>query len=139
MNKVKKSQAQLNEVFKKYAAEYAYLYGSQVTGNTNKESDFDFAVMLSNELSDEQRFKVRLKLMSEISRILKTDAIDLIILNDVHSIFLKFVVIKEGLLIFDQCPSERIDFELKTMNEYYDFKPFIVAYNKAYIQRQIAN
>jgi hypothetical protein len=33
--------------------------------------------------------------------------------------------------------SQSVDFELRTMQEYYDFQPFLEAYNKAYIQRSL--
>lgn len=137
MDKVKENLPRLEAVFEKYAVKFAYLFGSRATGHVNRESDYDFAVMLPDDLDAKNRFEIRLKLMSEIMKILKTDAVDLNVLNDTHSIFFKFVIIKEGLLIHNADPGARLDFELKTMNDYYDYKPFLKAYNKAYIERRL--
>ncbi len=72
--------------------------------------------------------------MSETEKVLKKET-EVIILNDINSVFFKFVIVKEGKVIFKRDRSKRIDFELKTMQEYYDFQPFIKEYNEAYIQR----
>jgi len=39
--------------------------------------------------------------------------------------------------VLERDHAQRIDFELKTMQEYYDFRPFIKEYNEAYLQRSL--
>ena len=138
MKRVKKNQVKLKKTFLKYEVEFAYLFGSRAAGNENKESDFDFAVMLPDGFSDRKIFDIRLKLMSEIMRILKTDAVDLVVLNEIKSVLMKFSIVREGVLIFSRDPGKKTDFELRVISEYYDFKPFINAYNKAYVKSRIA-
>ncbi len=115
---------------------FVYLFGSQVTGKINFESDIDVAVFL-----DEKRvsdiFKKRLLLIGKLEGILKTTT-EVVILNEIKSIFFKFVIIKEGKVIFERDQGKRKDFEFRTMQEYYDYEPFLKEYNKSYIKRELA-
>jgi len=114
---------------------FGYLFGSATQGKTNFESDIDLAVYLDEKKSGDF-FKKRLFLIEEVQSILKKPT-EVIILNEIKSIFFKFVIIKEGKVIFERDRAKRIDFELKTMQEYYDFQPFIKEYNKAYLRRSL--
>lgn len=138
MNLTQSQLKTLKTAFRKNGAVFAYLFGSQATGKANSRSDFDFAVMLSKEAKKNKRFDIRLKLISEISRILKNDKIEVIVLNDTRSLFFKFVIAKEGKLVFEKDHSVRVDFELKAMNEYYDYDSFLNSYNQAYLKRELA-
>lgn len=115
---------------------FAYVFGSQVSGRANFESDIDVAVFL-----DEKRvkdvFKKRLHLIEELQAKLKKNT-EVVILNEIRSIFFKFVIIKEGMLVFEGDHSQRVDFELKTMQEYYDYQPFLKEYDKAYLKRELS-
>jgi hypothetical protein len=106
---------------------FCYLFGSRVAGNTNSESDVDLGVLLDKEKVGDL-FEKRLELINKISRELKTPA-DVVILNEA-SPFLKFVVLKEGEPVLERSKSEKIDFELKSFNEYFDFKPVLEKYNQ---------
>ena len=63
---------------------------------------------------------------------------EVVVLNEIKLIFFKFVIIKEGRVVFERDHSQRVDFELKTMQDYYDYEPFLDAYNKAYLERELA-
>jgi hypothetical protein len=76
-------------------------------------------------------------MISELSKIFKKET-EVVVLNDTKSILFKFVIIKEGELIYMKNHAERLMFELKTMNDYYDFTPFIEKYNEAYLKRELA-
>jgi len=101
---------------------FGYLFGSMASGKTNLESDIDLAFYLE-EKEVKNFFKKRLFLIEKIQSLLKK-RVEVIILNEVRSIFFKFVIIKEGKIILERDHAQRIDFELKTMQEYYDFRPF---------------
>jgi len=98
---------------------FAYLFGSQATGHTNTNSDVDVAVYI-NEECQEKFFDIRLKLMEEINRATKKEA-DVIILNTAPP-FLRFVIIEEGKILINRDLSKEIDFKLKAMSEYFDYK-----------------
>jgi len=114
---------------------FGYLFGSMAFGRTNFESDIDLAFYLE-EKEVKDFFKKRLFLIEKIQSFLKK-RVEVIILNEVRSVFFKFVIIKEGEIILERDHAQRIDFELKTMQEYYDFRPFIKEYNEAYLQRSL--
>lgn len=107
---------------------FCYLFGSFSYQNFNTESDIDIAVFL-DEKKIKNFFQKRLELIAKLSRLLKKET-DVIILNDQHSLFFKYVILKEGKLIFERNPEKRIDFELKTLNEYFDFKPYLEMYRR---------
>ena len=129
-------QNKLNPLFKQEKSIiFAYLFGSTAQGKTNFDSDVDLAVYLNDkEISD--MFKKRLFFIEKIQSLLKKTA-DVIVLNEINSIFLKFIIIKEGRLLLERDHGARLDFELKTMQEYYDFQPFMEEYNKTYLQRSL--
>jgi len=114
---------------------FVYLYGSVAQGRGNYESDVDLAVYL-DEKKVADFFKKRLFLIENVQSILRKTT-EVVILNELSSILLKFVIIKEGKVIFERDRGERVDFELKVMQEYYDFQPFIEEYNKAYLERSL--
>ena len=114
---------------------FGYFFGSMALGKANLESDIDLAFYLE-EKEVKDFFKKRLFLIEKIQSLLKK-RVEVIILNEVRSIFFKFVIIKEGKIILERDHAQRIDFELKTMQEYYDFRPFIKEYNEAYLQRSL--
>lgn len=105
---------------------FCYLFGSFAMENFISKSDVDLAVFL-----DEKRckdfFDKRLELISQLSKILKKE-VDVIVLNDTRSPFFKYVILKEGKLIFERDEEKRIDFELETLNQYFDFKPTLEKY-----------
>ena len=106
---------------------FCYLFGSQTTKNTVSDSDVDLAVFFEkNQVND--FFERRLELIGELSKLLGKEA-DVVVLNTAPP-FLRYVVLKEGKLIFERDKGKRIDFELKSLNEYFDFKPILEKYHQ---------
>lgn len=132
----KKKIKKLAGVFRKNNVTFAYLFGSRATGNAIESSDFDFAVMFSEKTSSAGRFAARCKIISELANILGNEKVEVVALNDAKSILFKFIIIKDGILIYESNGLNRVLFELKTTNEYYDFSPFIEKYNEAYLERE---
>jgi predicted nucleotidyltransferase len=102
---------------------FCYLFGSQTTKNVLQKSDIDLAIYLDK---DKNFFKKRLELINKLSISLKTET-DIVILNTTP-VVLKYVILKEGKLIFERNQEKRVNFELKSFNEYYDFKPILKRY-----------
>ncbi len=127
----------LRAIFKKNGVLFAYLFGSQIGGEyANKSSDVDIAVMLPVKMSKEERFGLRLRLAGEISKVLKKEA-DIIILNDTKSLFFKYVIVKEGEIIYEKSAVEPAEFESLILGLYFDFRPFLEEYDKLYVQRNL--
>lgn len=110
----------LESVFKQYPqVKLVYFFGSKATGKAGPLSDYDFAVLLDEE-GAQKRFKIRIEILIKLSEVLKTDDIDLIVLNDAKSPELKFSIIKDGKIIYEKEPY-KILLEPKILNEYFDF------------------
>jgi predicted nucleotidyltransferase len=110
-----------------------YVFGSASTGNIKPLSDLDFAVLLTSTLPKKQRFDVPLSLLGDLNLALKTDEIDLILLNDVPA-RIAYSIIKEGRLLLCQYEKELIDFSEDTVRRYLDFKFFLDDFNDTFTE-----
>lgn len=97
----------------------AYFFGSKANGTDGPLSDYDFAVYVT-EKERKKRFELKLNLMAKLSQELETDAVDVIVLNDVESSELKYGIVHEGILIYEIEPYHVL-VEPKILNEYFDF------------------
>ncbi|MBX6422340.1 nucleotidyltransferase domain-containing protein [Thermosulfurimonas sp. F29] len=96
---------------------FAYLFGSRAEGKAGPLSDVDIAVYL--EPYTHSRF---LELYAALSRALKLDHLDLLVLNRTHNLILLEEIIRHGLLLFERDPDLRMDFELETLHLALDFR-----------------
>ncbi|MBU3942862.1 nucleotidyltransferase domain-containing protein [Patescibacteria group bacterium] len=96
-----------------------YLFGSRATGKIGPMSDYDFAVYL-DEKDSKKRFEIRLELISKVCGILKTDDVDLVILNDIKSPLLKYNIICGGKVILEKKPF-KVLLEPQVLSEFFDF------------------
>lgn len=117
----------LKDIFKGFPeVKLVYLFGSKATGKTGPLSDYDFAFYL-DEKDKKRMFEIKFNLMDKISRLLKTDKVDIIILNITESPELKYNIIKEGKVIYEKEPF-KILLEPKILNEYFDFRNLLLKY-----------
>lgn len=100
---------------------FAYLFGSEAKNEAGKLSDIDIAVYLNERLSEYERFDIRLELIGEVGSLLKTNRIDLLILNDVP-LSLSFRIVRGGRIIYCRDELKRIRFEARIMSIYFDRK-----------------
>ena len=125
MNEIQKEK--LGEVFQSCPQiKLVYLFGSQARGETGPLSDYDFAIYF-DEKNSKKMFDIKLELMGQLSTILRTDGIDIAILNLSEMPEFKFNVIKEGELIYEEEPFRAI-VEPMILNEYFDFKILLSKY-----------
>ncbi len=110
----------LVSVFQLYPqVKLVYFFGSRARGKEGPMSDYDFAVYL-DEKDAKSRFETRLSLMSKLSQRIGTDKIDVVVLNDTESPELRYAIIKEGKLIYEEEPY-KVFVEPRILNEYFDF------------------
>ncbi len=100
--------------------ELAYLFGSRVSGDVGPLSDYDIAIY-TQDMSVEDLTDLRLQLAGELSRLLSTDAIDLVVLNNSDVPALNYSIIVGGKLLFDRS-NIRMLVEPKILNEYFDLQ-----------------
>ena len=119
----------LKKLFKSYSSiKLAYLFGSMARGEDGPLSDYDFAVYFDDDLDKKKMFDIKLILMGELSRLLKTNKLDVVVLNMTESPEIKYNIIKEGKLIYEGEPFKVI-VEPRILNEYFDFRSSLLKYN----------
>ncbi len=136
--KIKSSQQKkIEKLFEKRKIIFAYLFGSQADGTAVESSDVDIAVMFADKVDEDERFKNRLRLITELSSVFNGKKVKVVSLNDTRDILFKFAIVQPGKILFKKDYDALLDFDLKTTNEYYDFKPFLEMYNKVYTDREL--
>lgn len=133
MDITRENRKQLDQILKSEPVELAYVFGSIITKDVARDSDVDIAVLLANNLTKEKRFQTRLGLATKLARLFKKD-VDVVVINDVKSLFFKYVIIKEGRLIYQTEEVSRLDFESNLFGLYFDFQPFLDSYNRHYVE-----
>lgn len=111
----------------------AYLFGSTVRGESNCLSDIDIAVLLDATLLQKESFDLQLELISELTGFLKTDNIDLVVLND-SPLLLTYNIIRYGIILKSNEPL-RVKFETKIMSRYLDERYHIERHAKESLKR----
>ena len=96
-----------------------YLFGSRAGGRGGLRSDVDLAVVLRKELDADARWRKRLALLSDACQRLGTDAVDLVILEDVPAP-LGHRVLKWGRLLRDALPQRRAQVTEHILRRYLD-------------------
>lgn len=94
---------------------FAYLFGGLAKQKPNPLSDVDIAVYVKNAKKLNY-----LKLFSEITDILGTDEVDLVILNDA-SISLAGRILQNKKVLVDKQPFLRHEYESLTLRKFFDF------------------
>ncbi|MEW5907669.1 MAG: nucleotidyltransferase domain-containing protein [Patescibacteria group bacterium] len=118
----------LKKIFKFYPQiKLVYLFGSRAKGKTGPLSDYDFAFYI-DEKDKKKVFELKFKLMDEITNELKTDKVDIIMLDTTEGPEIKYNIIKEGKLIYGKEPY-KILIEPKIFNEYFDFISILKRHN----------
>jgi len=124
LTKLKKLFTRFDEI------KLVYLFGSRANkASVTPMSDYDFAIYLNEKTDLENEKEVILELISEISLILKTNNVDVVLLNKAVSPLLKFNILKEGVLLYEKKPYKLL-IEPRIYNEYFDFKIFSSGFNQ---------
>ena len=110
-------------VFERYRANvvFAYLFGSGARGEVSPLSDIDIAIYLAEE-NRSSFFDIKLSLHADVSRALKRNDVDLVVLNTIRNEMFTADVIRNGVVIFDRDTAVREDYEVKRLHESIDFK-----------------
>lgn len=121
--------------FKKILKEYfqnhteigvAYIFGSVAQGKTSALSDIDIAIITDSQQVKEKtyRYGYKAEILSDLIKLLKSNNVDLVILNEANTL-IKHRVLYFGKLIYSKNERKRIEFQIDTINKYNDFKQLI--------------
>mgnify|MGYP006311735185 CR=1 FL=1 len=111
-----------------------YAFGSLAEGNLKPLSDLDFAVLLSSSLNKSARFDKSIDLIGVFNQTLKSDEVDLVIMND-DPIRFAFHILRTGKLLFCRDRGKLTDFIEKTTKRYLEFKPIRDRFDHTYVER----
>lgn len=100
-----------------------YLFGSQVTGKTGPQSDYDLGVLVDREGDTAAR---RAACEHELSILLGTERLDVVWLSQAP-VELAFAVISQGRLLYERDVATRVEYEAQVMSRYCDYLPVLRA------------
>lgn len=100
-----------------------YLFGSAAQGKAHQLSDIDVAILFVDTLSLDDVFSRTIAIGTHLESLFSVP-IDVVALNRAP-IFLRFQVIRSGELLLERDRTQRCIFHMRTMNAYFDFKPFL--------------
>jgi uncharacterized protein len=96
---------------------FAYLFGGLARGRQTPLSDVDIAVYFSEDVDIKN---TKIKLLEQLTEILRTDEIDLVALNKAP-LSLKMNILKNNKLLVDKYPKKRHIHQSLTMRKYFDY------------------
>lgn len=118
----------INKIFEAYPEiKLGYFFGSKANNNSGPLSDYDFAVYLHGARKQKMT-DIKLELIDKLSRALKSDKIDVVVLNTTESPEIKYNIIKGGKLVYEKKPF-KVLVEPRILNEYFDFRLSLSKYN----------
>ena len=99
-----------------------YLFGSRAEGRAGPRSDVDLAVVLCETTTPDARWRKRLALIGDASQRLRTDAVDVVVLENAP-IVLAHRILSRGRLIGEADPHRRTAVAEQVMRRYLDEAP----------------
>jgi hypothetical protein len=94
---------------------FAYLFGSHARSAAGVLSDIDVAVYLDK---GEDVFRCRLRLTETIMKAIKSEDVDVVVLNNATPL-LRYEAVKNGIVIKEDV-EKRHQFEVETLRDYLD-------------------
>lgn len=132
-------------LFKEMGVQTIYLFGSQVTGEENSLSDFDFGVLLKEKPGAKARLKVYSEMYEIITEALPKEYLERRFELREHEFDLVFLqcappnlqlkAFQEGLVLYDQDTKARLSYEEHILDRVADFQYFMKLQEKALFQR----
>ncbi len=127
---IKFNKKELKIIAEKYSLSDIYFFGSQISGDTHPESDFDIGIIFEKGLpKKERKGKIYGNIFSELTTCFGGKKIDLVFVEEVPLHF-QFRIISEGELIYTKNLENSFNFKEKIINHYRDYKFFIDEYFK---------
>jgi len=108
------------------SVDLVYLFGSQATGRVGPMSDYDVGALIDREQVGQasERDQIRAQLAHDLAAALRTDRIDVVILNDAP-IELQYAVIAQRQPLHQRDIATRVEYEAHVMSAYGDYLPVL--------------
>ncbi len=106
------------------AIRFILLMGSQATEKKGPMSDIDIAVYVNPELYASDNLNIQLTFGTLLSKRLKRDDIDIVVLNDATP-SMRYSALKNGIILYMTDEGEYEDYLVRALAEYYDNSYFL--------------
>ena len=123
----------MDQAFATAGVRFAYLFGSRATGHHRPTSDADIAIMPGQPLD----LLAEAGLADQLAQALQVPAVDLVDLQRAP-LQLRGRVLAEGRLLYSADEPGRVEFEVRTRSEYFDFLPTQRAHRDHFLRRVAA-
>lgn len=104
---------------------FSYFFGSRAQGKAGSRSDWDIAVYIADAALERNPVWQKIKIEDEISLALKTDNIQVVILNAIDAPLFSFTIISKGILLTDKNRELRETFECNTLRRFHDWQYYL--------------
>lgn len=111
----------------------AYLFGSVVSGRSNPMSDVDLAVLVQPQPDPPSLLERQLSLSRGVAQYAGRE-VDLVLLNRASPL-MKYEVTRHGRVLYERRPAERIAFEARARQRYFDLKPMLAFHSEVVLRR----
>ncbi|OLS12452.1 MAG: nucleotidyltransferase [Promethearchaeota archaeon CR_4] len=134
-NTVEKIRKLTSPIFKIHPPiELAYLFGSTTTNTRGLLSDIDIGIYLMADMPTREILKIELTLIAELTSVLKTNALDLTIMN-LASNFLNFEIIRCNSPLYVKNDEFRIEVEHRIHSTYLDRQFHETLFNEIFLRQ----
>lgn len=127
-------KGEIQDFVKIRPVELVYLLGSRAKGQAKPYSDYDFAILFDESLDKRARFEEKLVAISFLTKLLASDKVDVIDLSDA-SPALRYEAISPRATIYAKSENTRVDFEQRSLAEYFDRLYYLKRHAQASLQR----
>src|SRR5213080_4151433 len=128
-------QAQLHSLFQRSPVDAAYTQARSATRKfAGSFSDLDVALLLLGGVKASEFFDYQVYFVSELSKTLETEGLDVVILNQA-SLLQRAQVIRSWSLLYQRDEKRRVLFEARSVMEYLEFKKYDEIQSKALAER----
>ncbi|MDQ2950651.1 MAG: DUF86 domain-containing protein [Chloroflexota bacterium] len=128
-------QAQIHSLFQRSPVDAAYTQGS-ASGRrlAGSFSDVDIALLLLDGVKTNEFFDYQVYFVSELSKTLETQGLDVVILNQA-SLLQRAQVIRSWNVLYQRDARRRVQFETRSVMEYLEFQKYDDMQSKALAER----
>ncbi|HHS96685.1 MAG TPA: nucleotidyltransferase domain-containing protein [Chloroflexi bacterium] len=133
MDRIEALRRHIPEIVEDLPVRLVYLHGSVARGEATPLSDVDLALVCDEGLSPRERLEVILRVSAELARRAGIAEADVRVVNDAPLV-LRGRVVCEGVLLYARDEADRIAYETRTRDEYFDFLPFHRRLQEAFLK-----
>ena len=128
-------QAQLHSLFQRSPVDAAYTQGT-ASGRklAGAYKDLDVALLLLDKVRANEFFDYQVFFVSELSRTLETEGLDVVILNQA-SLLQRAQVIRSWSILYQRDEKRRVQWETRAVMEYLEFQKYDDLQSKALAER----